>query len=175
VLTQRAYVSDWELISGGTGLTVVEVADPIIATFQEGVVLEVRPTVSSDRKFVTLDVKPQIATLVNGNIRTILVNLGSIQQAAFQVPIGLPEIALEEAFTSVTIPDGGTALLGGFRQIQESRQEASLPIVDSIPVINFLFKRKGEILEARSLVVLITAHIVSIRDEESKRFNKSNQ
>jgi len=173
VLTQRAYVSDWELLSGGTGLQVVEVADPVVATFQEGVVLEVRPTVSSDRKFVTLDVRPSLATLVNGNIRTILVNLGSLQQAALQVPIGLPEITLEEAFTSVTIPDGGTALLGGFRQISETHQESTLPIVDSIPLIDFFFSRRGEVIESRSLVVLVTAHIVSIRDEESKVFNKS--
>lgn len=172
VITQRAYIADWELISGGTGLVVVEVADPIIQTFQEGVVLEVRPTISADRKFVTLDVRPSLATLVGGQISTIVVNLGSLSMSAIQVPIGIPEITLEEAFTSVTIPDGGTALLGGFRQIQHQQNESALPIVDSIPVLNFFFRRKGEVRETRSLIVLITAKIVSIREEEGKRFNK---
>src|SRR5262249_50383999 len=88
VITQRAYIADWELISGGTGLVVVEVADPIIETFQEGVVLEVRPTISADRKFVTLDVRPSMATLVGGQISTIIVNLGSLSMSAIQVPIG---------------------------------------------------------------------------------------
>ncbi len=172
VITQRAYIADWELISGGTGLVVVEVADPIIQTFQEGVVLEVRPTISADRKFVTLDVRPSLATLVGGQISTIVVNLGSLSMSAIQVPIGIPEITLEEAFTSVTIPDGGTALLGGFRQVQHSQQESSLPIVDSIPIMNVFFRRKGELRETRSLIVMITAKIVSIREEEGKRFNK---
>lgn len=42
IVTQRAYIADYELSSGGTGLTVAEVADPVIGTFQEGVVLEVK-------------------------------------------------------------------------------------------------------------------------------------
>ena len=40
-ITQRAYVKDYELVSGGTGLIVQEVADPVVDTFQEGVVLDV--------------------------------------------------------------------------------------------------------------------------------------
>lgn len=172
VITQRAYIADWELVSGGTGLFVVEVPDPIIQTFQEGVVLEVRPTISSDRKFITLDVRPALATLVGGRISTIVVNLGSFTQAGIQVPIGVPEITLEEAFTSVTIPDGGTALLGGFRQVRQTESLSTLPFVDSIPIVNTIFKRRGEIKETQSLVILITAKIVSIRDEEERRFNK---
>lgn len=41
-ITQRAYISDYQLSSGGTGNVVAEVADPTIATFQEGTVLDVQ-------------------------------------------------------------------------------------------------------------------------------------
>ncbi len=41
VITQRSYVSDYELVSGGTGLVVQEVADPVVDTFQEGVILDI--------------------------------------------------------------------------------------------------------------------------------------
>lgn len=40
--TDRAYVSAWRLVSGGTGLTVVEVADPEVDIVREGVALEVK-------------------------------------------------------------------------------------------------------------------------------------
>lgn len=40
-VTQRAYVKDYELVSGGTGLVVQEVADPVIDTVQTGVVLDI--------------------------------------------------------------------------------------------------------------------------------------
>jgi hypothetical protein len=42
VVTQRAYIMDFELTSGGTGLTVAEVADPVIGTLTEGIQLDTR-------------------------------------------------------------------------------------------------------------------------------------
>ncbi|MEM7164359.1 MAG: hypothetical protein AAF581_02790 [Planctomycetota bacterium] len=40
-VVQRAYVKDYELVSGGTGLVVQEVADPVIDTMNTGVVLDI--------------------------------------------------------------------------------------------------------------------------------------
>ena len=40
-VTQRAYIADYELVSGGTGFSIVEVADPIVRTSQTGVALDV--------------------------------------------------------------------------------------------------------------------------------------
>ncbi|MHC4393684.1 MAG: type II secretion system protein GspD, partial [Planctomycetota bacterium] len=160
VVTQRAYIADYELISGGTGLAVIEVPDPIIETLEEGVVLEVRPTISSDRKYVTLDCRPSLASLV-----------GTANMTAIGVPIGVPQISLQEAFTSVTIPDGGTALLGGFRSLNERTEENSIPFLDNIPLLNVLFRRKAEVREMRNLVILVTAKILNIREEERTRYN----
>lgn len=171
VVTQRSYIKDWELISGGSGLVVVETPDPVVDTFQEGVALEVRPTISSDRKYVTLDMRPALSTLVGGSIATIIVNLGGLSATAIQVPIEVPQIQLDQAFTSVTVPDGGTALLGGFRQIRETKYESAVPFLDKVPFLNLLFKRKGWSPETRSIVILVTARIVSVRDEERRLFN----
>jgi hypothetical protein len=171
VITQRAYISDYELSSGGTGLTVAEVADPIIETFQEGVVLDVRPTISADRKYITLDVRPTLATLVGGSFRQIAVNLGTISSAAINVNIEVPQIVLQEAFTSVTLPDGGTALLGGFRQVNSKEEHSGVPFVDHIPLLNRLFSRDAELHETSNLIILVTAKMISLREEEAKRYN----
>jgi type II secretory pathway component GspD/PulD (secretin) len=171
VITQRAYISDYELSSGGTGMVVAEVADPIIETFQEGVVLDVRPTISSDRKYITLDVRPTLATLVNGNFRQIPVNLGTISLAAINVNIEVPEVTLQEAFTSVTIPDGGTALVGGFRKINHKEEHSGIPFIDHIPIINLLFSRDAELYETESTLILVTARTIALREEEKRLFN----
>ena len=42
VVTQRAYIRNWNLISGGNGLNVIEVPDPEIDVMETGVTLEVR-------------------------------------------------------------------------------------------------------------------------------------
>jgi Flp pilus assembly secretin CpaC/tetratricopeptide (TPR) repeat protein len=174
-ITQRAYISDYELSSGGTGLVVAEVADPQIQTFQEGVVLDVRPTISSDRKYITLDVRPTLATLVGGSFRQIAVNLGTISNAAINVNIEVPQILLQEAFTSVTLPDGGTALLGGFRKITMKEEHSGVPFIDRIPVLNRLFSHEAELHETASLLILVTARTISLRDEEAKRFNADDE
>ena len=41
-VTQRSYIADYELVSGGTGFSLVEVADPVVKTNLEGVALDVK-------------------------------------------------------------------------------------------------------------------------------------
>ncbi|RTZ91035.1 MAG: hypothetical protein DSY81_06150 [Bacillota bacterium] len=171
VITQRSYVQDYELVSGGTGLVVSEVADPVIDTFQDGVVLDVRPVISADRRYITIDVRPTLASLINGVISTVTISLGTLNNAASLVEIDLPEISLQQAFTSVTVPDGGTVLLGGFRSLNEASYRSQVPILGNIPFLKNLFRRKAYLNEKRSLYILITAKIVDLRAEERKLYN----
>jgi len=175
VITQRAYISDYELSSGGTGLTVAEVADPIVSTFSEGVVLDVRPTVSADRKYITLDVRPTLATLVGGTFRQIQVNLGTISNAAINVNIEVPQILLQQAYTSVTIPDGGTALLGGFRQINYKEERAGVPFLDHVPLLNLIGGRQAEVNENLSVLILLSAKTIYLPEEERRNFNMDDE
>src|SRR4029434_3080952 len=60
VATQRAYVSDLTA-QVGTGTSSF---DPEISIVESGVVLDVQATVSADRKYVTLTLRPQLSTLI---------------------------------------------------------------------------------------------------------------
>ncbi len=171
VVTQRAYIADYNLVSGGTGYSIIEVADPEVATFQEGVILDVNPVISPDRKYITMDVRPTLATLIGGVISTILISLGSFTNVAFQVPIGVPQISLQQSYTSVTVPNGGTVLLGGFKSMSESKYTSYVPLLGKIPLVNILFRRKATLSEKRSLIILITGRIVDLRGEEAQKFN----
>ena len=72
---------------------------------------------------------------------------------------------------TVTIPDGGTAMLGGFRGISEKKFESGMPWLSSIPILNTFFMRRGNLSERRSLVILVTGRIVNLREEERARFS----
>ena len=172
VITQRSYIADYELVSGGTTYTLTEVADPVVHVNEEGVVLDVRPSVSADRKYITIDVQPTLATLIGGVISTVLINLGTVMAAAMQVPIGLPKMSIQRTWTSVTVPDGGTVLLGGFRSLEERMYQSSIPIIGDIPLLNLLVSRKAELRERRSLIILLTAKLVDLRHEEIERFGQ---
>jgi len=172
VITQRAYIADYELVSGGTGFQIIEVADPVVQTFQEGVILDVDPVISPDKKYITLDVRPTLATLIGGIISTIRVSLGSFTNVANQVPIGVPEITLQQSFTSVTVPNGGTVLLGGFKALNDRKYVSYIPLLGKIPIVKNLFRRRAEISEKQTLVILMTARIVDLRLDERTRYNE---
>jgi len=55
--------------------------------------------------------------------------------------------------------------------MNESKFRAYLPILGRIPLIKNLFRRKAEVVEKRSLVILLSARIVDLRGEERKKFN----
>jgi general secretion pathway protein D len=72
----------------------------------------------------------------------------------------------------VTVPDGGTVLIGGLKNFQEHEDEEGVPILIDIPVFKNLFRRQGFTNLKRSLVVLLKVNITVIRDEETNVFGR---
>jgi Flp pilus assembly secretin CpaC len=88
------------------------VANPVIGTVHDGVALDVRPVVDSDLKFITMELRPTVMTL-QLPIPTFTTTLGVGQPISIQ----LPEVTLQKVRTTVTMPDGGTMMLGGMRLV----------------------------------------------------------
>ncbi len=62
--------------------------------------------------------------------------------------------------TTVMVKDGKTFALGGIEYIQESVVEKGIPILRSIPLLGWLFKRETKVTTKKELVALITPHIL---------------
>ena len=118
-------------------------------------VLDVRPVVSADRRFITLELRPTVATLTRP-IRTVTTTLG----AASSVTIELPELEIARVRTSVPIPDGGTVMLGGMKLSERQDLRSGVPFLNKIPILSFLFERKGSFISKRKLLILLKAGIV---------------
>ena len=70
--------------------------------------------------------------------------------------------------TTVSVPDGGTVLLGGIKRLSEGRNEFGVPILSKVPYINRLFKNVGIGRETESLMMMVTPRII-IQEEEEER------
>jgi type II secretory pathway component GspD/PulD (secretin) len=158
--TERAYVSvinevsflqDFDVDVANTAF----IANPTIGVLQEGVVLDVRPTISYDRKFVTLDVRASVAKLARP-IPTFTTTLGGFSTA---VTFQLPSLQVQNANTTVIVPDGGSVILGGLKTVNYQNQKAEVPWLAKIPVVGILFRDKGVDDESKSLVILVKANI----------------
>jgi hypothetical protein len=156
VINQQAYIQDFDVEVA----QFQAVADPQINVLHEGVVLDVRPTIHHDRKYLTLEIQPTVAKVVA--LRTFSSTLGgNTSPVEFQ----LPELEVQSVFTTAVIPDGGSILLGGLSNIRNIERRAEVPWLAKIPIVGFLLKQEGYDTENKSLMILIRAHITDVQDE----------
>lgn len=157
VLNQISYISDFDVEIAQAA----QIGDPIVQTLRDGVILDLRPVVTSDRRFITMELRPTIA-IVTRPIATFQTTLAN----GPPVTIQLPELQVQRVRTTVTMPDGGTLLLGGLKFFEERRAESTVPWLGDVPIMSFVFSRKGTYTERKNLLVLIRAEIV--RPEENE-------
>jgi type II secretory pathway component HofQ len=164
VLNQLSYVQDYDVEIAQAS----NIANPIIQTIQDGIVLDVRPVVSADLRFVTLELRPTVALLTRP-IATFSTSLASGPiTASAPVIIQIPELRVSRVRTTVTMPDGGTLLLGGLKFYEQVTEESGIPFLSDIPILSFLCSRKGHYVNKRNLMILITAEIVPLEELEPR-------
>ena len=156
VTNQRAYIQDFDVEVA----QFQAVADPQINVLQEGVVLDVRPTIHHDRKYLTLEIQPTVANVVA--LRNFSSTLGGVTSP---VEFQLPELEVQSVFTTAIIPDGGSIMLGGLSNVRNIERRAEVPWLARIPIVGFFFKQEGYNDENKSLMILIRARITDVRDE----------
>ncbi len=159
---------------------------PVITVLSEGTSLSVQAVVSNDRRFVRLTLVPFFSRIgdvdtfqfegrtdsdsgsvaldpadggsaVQNNVRTV--NEGTTVQ--------LPEFVFTTVNTTVSVPDGGTILLGGIKRLAEERNEQGVPMLSKLPYINRLFKNVGIGRETQSLMMMVTPRIIIQEEEEA--------
>ena len=157
-----AYVSDLEPV-------VAEAAvgwDPEISYLVSGAVLDVKATASADRRYVQLDLRPQVALppdLTNTTVITAAVP-GGVAAAT----ITLPEVQVTHLMTSVSVPDGGTLLIGGIKMFEEHDVEAGVPVLSKVPVLKRLFSNRAQVRGQSNLIILVKPMIIIQAEKEEE-------
>ncbi|MEE2890328.1 MAG: hypothetical protein VX404_07780 [Planctomycetota bacterium] len=160
VVDQSAYIADAEVNQTG----VVPVINPVIEILNSGSILQVRPTVSHDRKYVILEIEPTLAVQLPSRFKTLTLGLTNLN-------VEFPVLSVTNIKTTVTIPDGGTVLVGGLKRTITQDSQTGVPFFSRLPFMDFLFGRKGQARMQSNVFVLISAKITVIRDEERNKFN----
>jgi general secretion pathway protein D len=163
--TAQAYVSDLEPVVSDNAVTF----DPEIDYVTTGTVLEVEATVSADRRYVTMTLTPQV-TVLNGFTRYAIV-VESVDPETGEPTTGigfiqLPNVTIQTVETTVSVPDGGTLLLGGQKLSGEIEREMGVPLLSKIPVVNRLFTNRGAVRDEQTLLILIKPQILIQKEQE---------
>jgi type IV pilus assembly protein PilQ len=115
------------------------------------------PTVTYVDAFLRLTVTPQITSentiFLNVDVENTTPNFGQEVQ-------GNPELITQQATTQVLVTDGGTVVIGGVIQTQNSINVTQVPLLGSIPVLGNLFKHTTVDTENQELIFFITPRII---------------
>jgi type II secretory pathway component GspD/PulD (secretin) len=172
VASQRAFISDLEPIPDAIGF------DVTVSVSQSGVILDVEGTISADRRYVTLTLRPSLATLIalrEFPVTGVLVNNnnnnnGGGDNITFGASVQLPELEITSVRTTVSIPDQGTLLIGGQRLVGEVEIESGVPVLSKIPVFQRLFTNSSLVKDQRTLLILVKPSIIIHSEDEEEQF-----
>jgi type IV pilus assembly protein PilQ len=105
-----------------------------------------------------LEVTPQITA--EGTIfMDVLVENTAIDPGIERI-LGIPALTTQATSTKITVPDGGTFVIGGVIISSQRTDVAQVPLIGSIPVIGHLFKRTTVNTQSQELLFFITPRII---------------
>ena len=115
------------------------------------------PTVTYVDAFLRLTVTPQITSentiFLNVDVENTTPNFGQEVQ-------GNPELITQQATTQVLVTDGGTVVIGGVIQTQNSINITQVPLLGNLPYLGNLFKHTQVNTSNQELIFFITPRII---------------
>ena len=72
--------------------------------------------------------------------------------------------------TTVSVPDGGTLLIGGQKWAGEIEVEAGVPILSKIPILKRLYSSRTLVKDEQVLLILVKPQIIIQQESEQRAF-----
>jgi general secretion pathway protein D len=162
---------------------------PVIVVLSEGTMMSVQAVVSDDRRYVRLTLVPFFSSIgdvreftFEGSETTSTSSASSDddddgnnedEEEAEEITrsgttVQLPTFEVISVSTTVSVPDGGTVLLGGIKRLREQRNEFGVPLLSKVPYIDRLFRNVGIGRETDSLMMMVTPHIIIQEEKEEE-------
>jgi type II secretory pathway component GspD/PulD (secretin) len=181
---QYAYIGDYQ--AAPPAGTLDGTLDPDIGVLNLGAVLDIKPYVSADGKYVTMEFRPAIVSLESVFLETITTQRfvptgfvpgggngngnGTItgQIVINNFGLELPNVLVREVSTQIMVPDGGTILVGGFGKVIEQTMSTKIPFLGHIPFLGRLFGKRGRYSDRYQLYLLADIQIINYAELEAK-------
>lgn len=117
------------------------------------------PTVTYVEAFLRLTVIPQITAentiFLNVDVENTVPDFSRVSGSQLN-----PTLNTQQATTQVLVSDGGTVVIGGVIQTQNSVAIAQVPLLGSIPLLGNLFKHTNVNTSTAELIFFITPKII---------------
>jgi type II secretory pathway component GspD/PulD (secretin) len=120
--------------------------------------------VTANITYLDVLLKLEVLPLINANKDVTLVIVQTNNNVLGQEEFGggnrAPIVGAQELTTTVTVPSGGTVVLGGLIVEKTDADDGGLPFLMRLPVLGYIFKQTTRAVERRELLVLLQPTVV---------------
>jgi type IV pilus assembly protein PilQ len=148
--------------SGGVGTQQVTLKEAQGSPVKDGIDITVTPHITSDG-FVSIILKA-----TNEKATLQLFTNGKQPTDAYFNSIQLPQKDTTLLSSTFMVADGKTVVIGGILSNAAHEETRQIPVLGSIPVLGWLFKKQSDSVEQRNLTIFITPHIIPTDDAQSE-------
>lgn len=113
-------------------------------------------TLAFKKAVLKLEVTPQITP--EGNI---ILDLDINKDSRGETTVQGVAIDTKHIKTQILIENGGTVVIGGIFEMEETNQENKIPLLGDVPVVGNLFKNRTKESTKREMLVFITPKVIS--------------
>jgi type IV pilus assembly protein PilQ len=107
-----------------------------------------------------LDVTPHV---IDSDTLKMVIKVNKDEPDFSRTVLGNPTIITKKAETNVLQNNGQTIVIGGLSRESSSRSDTGTPLLEDIPGLGYLFKRKSSSDQMEELLIFITPHILQPR------------
>lgn len=147
---------------------------PEIGTIDAGAVFDVQATVTNDKRYVCMTLRPGVTRLLD--LQTIPFSGGAAGGGfggggtATSAFIQVPTLSSQRLQSTVCVPDGGTLLIGGQKLASETEVEAGVPGLSKIPLLKRLYTSRSMVKDEQTLLILVKPKIFIQSEQEEMAF-----
>ena len=155
-----------DTVTGGTGLSYgVSYWTHETDQLQTGIQMEITPVITSDKKYVLLNIQAYLTDLLGfaTETTTAFTFQGTQVSDTYQLPV-TEQTSIQ---TRVNIPDQGTVMLGGLTLAGENEIESGVPVLSKLPVFGRLFSSRSNVKDKQILLILVKPTIVLQEEQEA--------
>ncbi len=134
-----------------------------------GTILNITPTIAPDKKHVLLNIDVQLDDFLG--FRDQVINLpayGDVPGGGSTYTVPFPEVETAQVRTRVSVPDGGTLLLGGQKLGAEIDKEVGVPVLSKIPFLGRAFSNRSKVKDHKILLILVKPTIILQEEIEAE-------
>ena len=161
---QKAFIQDYEVQPSGSASSF----NPQIGVIGTGLLLDVRPIISFDRRYVTLQLLPSLTSDVTFDTQSIL------EIGGFPLTVQLPRLQKKSVSTTVRLPDNGSLLLGGLTRSETLNKTQGIPVLESMPILGALFKESVRRDVGREIRILVKVEILNTAEEQQEAYGATS-